>query len=103
MAKRVDAVQPEIVAALRQIGASVTSLHAIGHGVCDILVGYQGVNYLLECKSPRGRFTADELYWHALWKGRIGVVRSVEEALAAIGAEMRGDVAEAALKEGKDG
>ena len=88
MAKRVDAVQPEIVAALRQIGASVTSLHAIGHGVCDILVGYQGVNYLLECKSARGRFTPDELYWHALWKGRIAVVRSIGEALAAIGVEV---------------
>ena len=38
-----------------------------------------------------------------LRKNLRGVVRSVEEALAAIGAEMRGDVAEAALKEGKDG
>ena len=75
------------MSALREVGASVTSLHAIGHGVCDILVGHRGANYLLEIKTLRGRLTRDEEYWHSLWKGQLTVVRTVAEALAAVGVE----------------
>lgn len=38
---RVDANQPEIVRALRDIGASVVSLANVGQGCGDILVGYK--------------------------------------------------------------
>ena len=51
MPARVDANQPVIVAALRAIGATVQHLHAVGQGCPDILVGYDGVNFLMEIKD----------------------------------------------------
>ena len=42
-AARIDRNQPEIVKALRQVGAHVTSLAAVGDGVPDLLVGFQGM------------------------------------------------------------
>ena len=50
-AAKVDDNQAEIVATLRYVGCSVTSLASIGRGCPDIVVGYNGVNYLLEIKD----------------------------------------------------
>lgn len=90
-AKRVDANQPEIVRALRQCGASVQPIHAVGKGVPDLLVGLQGRNVLLEIKDgskpPSARqLTGDERDWHEAWRGQVVVVNSVDEALRAVGA-----------------
>lgn len=90
-AAKVDANQPEIVAALRKVGADVTSLAAVGDGVPDLLVGFRGATVLIEVKDgskpPSARqLTADQIEWHAAWRGgRCVVVSSVTEALAAIG------------------
>lgn len=90
-AKRVDANQAEITEALRQVGASVQPIHTLGKGVPDLLVGYRGVNLVLEVKdgakpASAQKLTPDEANWHARWRGQVAVVRSVDEALAAIGA-----------------
>jgi hypothetical protein len=87
-AKRVDRNQAEIVRALRQAGASVTLLHEVGAGCPDLLVGFLGVNYLLEVKTLRGRLNDRERAWHRAWRGRSAVVRTVEEALKQIGVEV---------------
>ena len=91
-ARRVDNNQNEIVAELRQIGASVIDLSAVGGGVCDLLVGYRRQTYLMEIKNletdygKRGlnknqKDLADE------WRGSvIHVVYSKDEALKIIGA-----------------
>jgi hypothetical protein len=84
-AARIDANQPEIVAALRAVGAKVQCLQAVGQGFPDILALFCGEIYLLEIKAPGGKLTADERRWHDAW-GCAAVVRSVDEALAAIGA-----------------
>ena len=73
---RTDTNQSEIVAALRQHGASVQCLHTIGKGVPDLLVGLQGRNYLLELKDGNKppsarRLTADETKWHSEWRTQI--------------------------------
>lgn len=87
---RVDVNQPEIVAALRKIGASVQSLADIGHGCPDLLVGFRGDTFLLEIKDgskpPSARvLTPDEGVWMAMWRGGpYHVVSSVDEALEAI-------------------
>lgn len=87
---KTDANQAEIVAALRRVGASVQPLHAVGNGCPDLLVGFRGLNYLLEVKdgkkppSARG-LTPDQEIWHLAWWGQRAVVESVDEALAAIG------------------
>ena len=85
-ARRVDANQPEIVAALRQAGGTVTHLHTVGKGCPDLLCGFHGRNYLLECKVPGGKLTEAETDWHETWEGQRAIVHSAEEAMAAIGA-----------------
>jgi hypothetical protein len=85
----VDENQPEIVAALRKIGASVQPLHAVGSGCPDILVGWRGMNTILEIKDgakpPSARkLTPDQVEWHANWRGQVAVVETVEEAIAAV-------------------
>ena len=84
--KRVDANQPEIVAALRKAGCSVQHLHELGRGCPDLLVGYRGQNYCLELKSEKGTLTDAERDWHWNWNGKVAIVRTVDEALAAVGA-----------------
>ena len=88
-AAKVDDNQPEIVAALRKVGASVQPLHAVGRGCPDILVGYRGRNLLMEIKdgkkSPsRRRLTADQDKWHDDWAGQVAIVINVDEALHAL-------------------
>lgn len=85
MAKRVDDNQAEIVAALRAIGCTVESLHAVGRGVPDLLVGYRGENLLLEVKGAAGSLTPEQRAWHPHWRGQVVVVHSIEEALKAVG------------------
>ena len=83
--KRVDANQPEIVAALRQAGCSVQYLHELGRGCPDIVVGYRGRNYLLEIKSSdKAKMTPQEAWWHDEWRGQVARVDTVDEALAAV-------------------
>lgn len=92
-AAKTDRNQPEIVAALRKVGATVQSLAAVGDGVPDLLVGFRRATYLLEIKDgkkpPSAReLTPDQVAWHLSWcGGPCIVVNSVGEALAAIGAE----------------
>ncbi len=84
-AYRIDSNQPAIVQALRAIGASVQHLHMVGHGCPDILVGFNGINYLFEIKSgPKATFTEDECKWRAEWFGNSFVVTSPEEAIEII-------------------
>lgn len=83
--RRVDRNQAAIVKALRIFGASVTDLHALGHGVPDLLVGFHGVNYLMEVKNPTGRgnrFTPAERVFMASWQGQVAVIEDIASALA---------------------
>lgn len=81
-AARIDKNQPKIVKALRNYGATVTSLASVGDGVPDLLVGFRGDNYLLEVKNGEdAKLTPAQVVWHRDWKGRVHVVRTVQEAL----------------------
>ena len=87
---RTDANQKEIVDGLRQIGASVQSLSAVGDGCPDILVGFAGQNWLFEIKDENKppsarRLTPEQVIWHRAWWGRVQVITSLREALAALG------------------
>lgn len=86
---RIDDNQKEIIAGLRKIGASVVSLAAVKKGLPDIIVGYQGVNYLFEIKdgskpASRRKLTPSQEILHANWKGQIAIVNTLEEAIAKI-------------------
>lgn len=86
---RKDTIHAEIVAALRAVGASVQDLAAVGGGVPDILVGYRGVNYLMEIKTPKHTTKAGtharQQEWHESWRGSAHYVRSIDEAYRIIG------------------
>lgn len=78
-AAKIDRNQPEVVEALRKIGASVQVLSTVGKGCPDLLVGYRERNFLLEIKDgelpPSARkLTPDQLGWHKEWRGQVTVV-----------------------------
>jgi soluble P-type ATPase len=88
-AARIDANQTEIVSTLRSVGARVQSLAAVGDGVADLLVGYRGDLYLIECKDgdkppSRRKLTEAQEAWHAEWDGYVHLVTCVDEALDAL-------------------
>lgn len=91
-AAKIDANQPEIVSALRAVGATVVTLAAVGKGVPDLLVGFRQSTYLLEVKDGKKppserQLTPDQIDWHVAWRGGpCAVVSSTGEALAFIGA-----------------
>ena len=88
-AARIDRNQPEIVEALRKLGASVQPLHTAHDGIPDLLVGFQGRNFLLEVKDgtkpPSARkLTSCQVQWPREWSGQAAIVTSTEEAIALV-------------------
>lgn len=83
--KKVDANQPTIVRDLREAGATVEHLHTLGKGCPDILVGFRGRTWLFEIKTFGGALTADEIDWHAAWRGQVDVIYSAQDALKIMG------------------
>lgn len=86
-AAKVDANQPTIVAAFRAMGASVTPTHTAGQGFPDLVVGYRGLNLLVEVKDPNAPKRDQKLHekqtkFHDEWRGQICVVKTLEDAAA---------------------
>lgn len=82
---RIDTNHKIIADALRGVGASVVSLAPMGRGVPDLLVGFRGVNYLLEIKTDKGKLTADQSAFIDTYNGRVHIVRTIDEAYSVIG------------------
>lgn len=87
-AARTDANQEAIVAALRAAGASV---EVIGKPV-DLLVGWRGQNWLVECKdgskTPGNRpLTKAQKDFIPNWRGQVNVILSPADAVALIRGE----------------
>lgn len=81
-----DAAEAAIVKGLRDLGASVLLLDSRVKGVPDLLVGFRGVNHLLEVKSKGGRLSDAQQEWMLLWRGRHpDVVFTLDAALVALG------------------
>jgi hypothetical protein len=88
-AAKVDAVQEQIVSALKAAGARVQSLAAIGKGCPDILVAY-GTRpdvrlYLMELKTGKAEPNELQKRWHIAWQAPVYVVRTPDEALRVLG------------------
>ena len=89
---RVDETQTEVVAALRQVGATVQRLADVGAGVPDLLVGFRNTTLLVEVKGlasvrkhPPTGLTEDQKEWHQGWNGApVHIVRTAHEALEII-------------------
>jgi hypothetical protein len=92
---RTDSTQAAIVAALRQTGATVLDLSKVGQGCPDVLAArvmpcpfcgaHQPRNVLIECKAERGKLNTAQEEFHDNWRGPICTVKTIDEALAAIG------------------
>lgn len=76
--RRRDSVEKSIVEALRAIGADVTPVS--GKGAPDLLVRFRSALWGFEVKAAKGARTA------AQQRTQWPVIRSVDEALKAIGA-----------------
>ena len=77
--RKTDSNQAEIVKAFRKLGCSVQSLHRLGQGLPDLLVGHRGRNHIVEVKSEDGDYTPKQLEWIDKWRARVYTIRSVEE------------------------
>ena len=92
-AARKDVNHDEIRLAFEGLGCSVLSLHRIGDGCPDLLVGIPGepaLNLLVEVKYDRpyrpgeggaekGELNDEQVKWHSRWRGQVAVVRDLEE------------------------
>ena len=91
-----DGNHAAIVAALEKAGATVLDLAAVGGGAPDILVGFRGVNTLIEIKDPSQskrdtKLRDNQVEWHDAWKGRKpAVAMTPEAALVIIGVRPHG-------------
>lgn len=88
-AGNVDANQAAVVRKLRECAVKVEVLSDVGKGVPDLLLGFRGVNILLELKNgdkpPSARnLTADQKAWHESWPGQVDVVNDFDEAFAVV-------------------
>jgi hypothetical protein len=87
-AYRVDGNQKAIVAALREEGFIVQHLHKVGEGCPDLLIGHshngRRYNVLLEIKDGDGKLTAQQVIWHAGWRGQVAVVNNAKDAIIAV-------------------
>jgi hypothetical protein len=90
MIKRTDSNHAEIIKALRKIpNLSVFSTHEVGKGFPDIVIGYKGINYLIEIKDgnkpPSARKLTDcEVKFHQDWNGQISIIKNLDELLQII-------------------
>ena len=88
---RLDNNHQQVVAQLRAMpGVTVCSLASIGDGCPDLVVGYQGQNYLIELKNPewnpaKRKLTPDEENWHSEWMGQVDTCETVAEVAVVIG------------------
>jgi hypothetical protein len=81
----------EIALALHRCGCSVFDTSAVGGGFPDLAVGVHNRTVLLEIKRPKakgqkeGEKTPAQKEFFASWRGEVYEVRTVDEALRAVG------------------
>ena len=87
---RVDGNQTHIVGIFRKLGATVAHTHMIGQGFPDIVVGYDGLNHLVEIKDPRmppskRKLTPDEQVFFNGWNGAAVVIKDEQDCKELLG------------------
>jgi len=90
-AKRVDENQADVVAEIRAAlpEATVFDLSGSGKGIPDLLIGFNGGNYLVEIKDgskppSERKLTPAQEALHTNWQGQVAVANNSAEAIAAI-------------------
>lgn len=77
---------PSVVALLELDGCEVESLAAMGGGVGDLLIGYDGRLMIVEMKDGDDKkLTPAQVKWHQRWRNfPVHVAHSVDELLAIV-------------------
>lgn len=99
-ASRVDTTHAAIRDALRKLGASVLDTHALGDSFPDLVVGFRGRTFLIECKwqrPTRGPYsggshkeTAGQRRKREAWEGDEWLIAtSPEQAVEAVSQHVR--------------
>jgi len=90
-AKRTDDNHKCLVEELREAlpEATIFDASGAGRGFPDLVVGWQGRNYLIEVKDPaktasRRKLTEAQKKLHLSWQGQINVCHSAAEICATI-------------------
>ena len=89
-AKKIDANQNEVVKKIRSIpNVSVAITSALGNGFPDLVIGYKGLNYLIELKDgnktpSQRKLTPDEEKFREQWNGNYHVCNSYQEIIKVI-------------------
>lgn len=83
-AARVDKNQTAIVNGLRKAGCSVAIAQTRNAGFPDLIVGYNGQNWLIELKEGKGKLSQEQETFRATWKGSVHLARSLEDALSIV-------------------
>lgn len=84
-AAKIDSNQNKVVGMLRKIpGVSVAITSQLGNGFVDIVVGYKGINYMIELKdgdkvASKRKLTVDEIEFSDKWKGQYNVCKDFDE------------------------
>lgn len=85
--RKTDTNQKQIMDLCRKVpGLSVATIHTVGRGLPDLIMGYKGMNFLIEIKdgkksASRKKLTPDEEKFHKNWKGRIDIVEKFDDIL----------------------
>ena len=84
-AAKVDANQPEIVAAFRKLGCSVLIISQLKN-CCDVFISKGGVTVAVEIKDgtlppSKRKLTEGEERFSREWKGDYCVVESIQDAV----------------------
>ena len=84
-AAKIDSNQNKVIKSLRQIpGVTVAITSQLGGGFVDFVLGYKGVNYMIELKDgdkapSQRKLTPDEDKFHKEWEGQISVCNCFED------------------------
>lgn len=89
-ARRIDGNQKAIVKRLRNLPAKDVDVFissAVGKDFPDLVVGYSGINYLIELKDAGNSLEPGQRKFHIYWKGQSSVCYNFWDVLFVIGYE----------------
>lgn len=82
-ARRTDRTQESIINVLIKAGFSVHDTSRVGGGFPDLVVGYGGETFLIECKDYETgwKYTKAQIKFRSVWIGHVETIESAEMAV----------------------
>lgn len=84
-AKKTDGNHKDIVTKLKKAGVSVMDCSSVGRGCPDLVIGYNGQNYLVEIKTIKGKLNELQINFFTTWQGQAIVIRDVKDIFTFLG------------------